>query len=255
MRIGFLADIHEDHTSLLEAITVCEKNNCDEIVCLGDIVGFTLPFSKYINSRDANRCISIIQNTCKSVVAGNHDLYAVRRIPAFSNGFHYESNWYELDYTIRSKLSKNKIWLYEDSELPNILSAESVSYLLSLPEFMIQTYDGMNIMFSHFHYPNLSGSSIGFPRGAKQLQKHFQFMSEHQCSIGISGHGHPEGVAISDQQTMNFYTFGSYELPRDRVWIVCPCIANTTRLNGVVILDLFARVLEIIPLKSQKVIV
>lgn len=61
MKLGILSDIHEDVTNLKKAIRDMEKSNCDELICLGDIVGFSHFYEEYIEQRDANECISIIK--------------------------------------------------------------------------------------------------------------------------------------------------------------------------------------------------
>ncbi|MBR9976562.1 MAG: metallophosphoesterase family protein [Bacteroidetes bacterium] len=255
MRIGFLSDIHEDVESLRAAIAELERRGCDQLVCLGDIVGFTLPFMRYIRTRDANRCLEMVRDQCVAVVAGNHDLYAVRRTPEYNAGFPYRENWYELDYDVRARLSKNRIWLYEDSELPPFLTPASSEYLRSLPEYIVMTIDDIPFFFSHFHYPDLSGSRIDSLKKARELWPHFRFMTEQDCLIGCSGHGHPEGYARSDLRLLRFHPFGSYQVERTQQWIVCPCVANTTRANGVMVFDTRAFVIEAIPLASGKTIV
>lgn len=252
MKIGFLGDIHEDIKSLQEAFDVLNNLNCDSLVCLGDIVGFTLPFFKYIESRNANDCISLVKDNCNTAVVGNHDLYSVKKIPQHTAGFNYTDDWYSLGYDIRSKLSKNKIWLYEDGELPINLSEQSAEYLKALPEFVVTEFDGIKFFFSHFNYPDLSGSTIDFPKKTKHLIEHFRFMSENDCTIGVSGHGHIEGFAIADRHTLNFHPFGSYQLPYQTQWLVGPCVANTSRANGIMVFDTKSFILDVIPLKSTK---
>ncbi|MDI6803232.1 MAG: metallophosphoesterase family protein [Bacteroidota bacterium] len=254
MKIGFIGDIHEDIKSLHDAVNVLKKLNCDSIVCLGDIVGFTLPFFKYIDGRNANECISLVRNNCDTVLAGNHDLYAIKKIPAYNAGFKYTDDWYSLDYDMRSKLSKNKIWLYEDGELPIFLSEQSAEYLKALPEVVVTEFDGIKFMFSHFNYPDLSGSTIDFPRKAKHLLEHFRFMNDNNCVIGVSGHGHIEGYAIADHHKLQFHPFGSYQLQYKTQWLVGPCVANTTRANGIMIFDTHTYQLDVVPLRSAKTI-
>lgn len=255
MRIGFIADIHEDIKSLQEAFNILKGTDCDSIVCLGDIVGFTLPFFKYIDGRNANECISLVQNNCDTAIVGNHDLYAIKKIPTYKAGFQYTDNWYSLDYEIRSKLSKNKIWLYEDGELPVILSDKSTEFLKALPEVVVKEFDRVKFIFSHFNYPDLSGSTINFPKKAKHLLEHFRFMDDNNCLIGVSGHGHIEGCAIANHNRIQFHSFGSYRLQNKTQWLVGPCVANTTRANGVMIFDTQTFLLDVIPLKSPKIII
>lgn len=255
MRIGFIADIHEDIDSLRAGFTLLEQRNCDAVACLGDIVGFTLPFQRHIRTRNADACVAMVRDRCATAIAGNHDLYAVRKTPAFTAGFPYREHWYDLTYEERARLSRNRIWLYEDGELPHRLSPQSKDYLHALPEFTVLPADGEGLFLSHFHYPDISGSTIAMPRKARHLDEHFRFIAEHRCALSFSGHGHPEGCARADRSGLRFLPFGSYPLGPDPLWLVVPCIANTTRTNGVVILDTVAGQIDAIPLGSPKTIV
>ncbi len=255
MKVGFISDIHEDIESLRDAFALLERRQCDAVVCLGDIVGFTIPFQRYIRTRDADACLSLVRAECASVVAGNHDLFAVRRTPRYDAGFTYGLNWYALDYDERSRRSRNRVWLYEDSEMPHFLSAGSREYLSSLPEYAVEDFDGQRVFLSHFHYPDLSGSRIDSLRRARHLRQHFSFIAQHDCQLSFSGHGHPEGCARSDRKRLRFLRFGSYALDGGAEWVAGPCVANTTRANGCMLYDTASRQLDVIPLASRKTIV
>ncbi len=237
MKIGFLSDIHEDVSSLHKALALLEKEKVDSIVCLGDIVGFALPFYKNITERDADTCIKLVKENCSDCVIGNHDLYAIKKTPTFNSGFNYQENWYLLDYDKRAKLARNKVWLYEDSEIPSILSNESKEYLNGLDEFKALLVDKTNIFISHFCFPDFSGSSIFFPEQPFHLKKHFEFTQNHNCSFSFSGHGHPEGCIYIDDEKLSLLKFGEHLLTNNKCWIVAPCVANTSRKNGVLIFD------------------
>ncbi len=81
MKIAIISDIHEDYISLMQAVRLIEKKKCDEVICLGDIVGFSIPFYDYIETRNGSACVKWVKNNCKYTIAGNHDLYAVRKVP------------------------------------------------------------------------------------------------------------------------------------------------------------------------------
>ncbi len=255
MKIGFIADIHEDIRSLQEAFKLLEKMDCDSVICLGDLVGFNILFQRYIDGRNANECISMVKENCSHVVAGNHDLYAVKKIPEHKAGFNYREDWYGLDYDDRAKLSKKKIWLYEDGELPHFLSLQSAEFLQSLPEYSVAALGGINFLFSHFNYPDLTGSTLNFPKKANDLDEHFRFMNKNACSMGVSGHGHIEGFAAVTKNKLDFHGFGSCQLKRDTQWLVCPCVANTARSNGVMVFDTNTFLLDVVALGSPKIIV
>ena len=96
MKIGIVSDIHEDAVNLEKALIALEKQNCDKVVCLGDIIGFSYPNFGFFDTRNAGRCIDLIKANCAVTVVGNHDLYTVRRVPMHNAGFNYPPYWFQL---------------------------------------------------------------------------------------------------------------------------------------------------------------
>lgn len=250
MKIGFISDIHEDFQSLISALNLFERLKCDLIVCLGDIVGSNIYHLNVDIPRDANYCVFLVEKSCAISVIGNHDLFAIKKLPVYNSGFDYPDNWYTLDSQTRIKLSRNKLWLYDEHDLPIKLNDQSVNYLNSLQEFVVYEINGIKFMFSHFNFPDLSGSTINFPKKIKNLEEHFLFMKENDCLIGVSGHGHIEGCAIASKDKLEFKPFGSYKLNRELQWIVTPCIVNSKRRNGIMIFDTLTFKLDVIPLNK-----
>jgi predicted phosphodiesterase len=251
MKLGFISDIHEDIQSLEKAFRILAKENCDSILCLGDIVGFTLPFYRYIDTRNAEDCIRLIKENCSLSVIGNHDLYAIKKIPEHKAGFNYDDNWYQLDYEIRAKKARNRIWLYEDNEIKTRLSDTSKEFLSNLNEVEFYDAGGFGIMISHFCYPDFSGSAIFFPGEIFHLEKHFDFMKNSKATLSFSGHGHPDGAIWVNDDNFRSLKFGSYRLSDNLNWIVIPCIARTTRANGLLILDTCANEFKVISLSNS----
>jgi predicted phosphodiesterase len=250
MKLGFITDIHEDVQNLEKALSILSRLKCDTLICLGDIVGFTIPFYRYIESRNAEECIRLVRENASVVVTGNHDLYAVRKIPYHKAGFNYTEDWYSLDYELRSKKARNRIWLYEDNEIRCQLSDKSKEYLSSLNEIEIREFDKIKFLFSHFCFPDFSGSAIFFPREPFHLAKHFDYMKENKCHVSISGHGHPEGAIIVDENRFRLSGYGTHKLGSNTQWIVIPCVARTSRLNGVTVVDTVSGEFETISINS-----
>jgi hypothetical protein len=129
------------------------------LVCLGDLVGYAVPYYGYLASRNGSEVIKLIQENCDIVVVGNHDLFHLQKLPTFMGKFTYPENWYELDYPTREKLANDQIRLIENDSLYPLLSKEDEKYLGNLPEYVIKTYGDLNILFAHWIYPDLSGST------------------------------------------------------------------------------------------------
>jgi predicted phosphodiesterase len=97
MKLGFLSDIHEDVISLKKGLDVLYREHCDQIICLGDIIGFSNPYYPFGETKDANACIDLVRENCTIVVPGNHDLFSAGRIPMYNAGIEYPVDWYRME--------------------------------------------------------------------------------------------------------------------------------------------------------------
>lgn len=64
MRMALLADIHGNAAALEAVLEHAAEHGADDVVCLGDIVGY---------GPAPNRCIELVRQHCSVVVSGNHD--------------------------------------------------------------------------------------------------------------------------------------------------------------------------------------
>jgi predicted phosphodiesterase len=190
MKIALISDIHEDVMNLTKALRLIEKAGCETIACLGDIVGFSTPFYKYHDTRDANECIRLISENVKYVVAGNHDHYAIRKLPEHLPGFALPENWYDLPFDQRKTIAGGMIWLYEDNELSALLSDASRDWLAHLPEQLVITEGGYNILLTHFLAPDITGFTTKFLFSAADFEGHLAMMNTLNANLALFGHAH-----------------------------------------------------------------
>jgi hypothetical protein len=228
MRLGIIGGIHEDVIRLRAALKTLERSSCDAVACLGDIVGFSVPYFGFLQSRDAHEAVRLVREHCRYVVAGNHDLHAVRRLPHHTI-FDYPTNWYELDLPARRSISRGLVWLYEE-DLPANLNDGDTEYLRSLPELLVIPAGDVNVLIGHFAYPDLVGDSqTSDPAVSGSLADHFEFMRRHECTIGLAGHDPHDGAVVHTMSGRLPAGFGVIGLPTKPVWvealsysIVCP---------------------------------
>lgn len=71
MRYAIISDIHGNLAALQRVLERIEEENCDRIICLGDVVGYG-PFP--------NECCELVQNRAAITLCGNHDAVAGGRI-------------------------------------------------------------------------------------------------------------------------------------------------------------------------------
>lgn len=64
MRLAFISDIHGNLAALQAVLADIEAHDVDEIICLGDTVGYgPLP----------RECLSLVRSRCSHVLMGNHE--------------------------------------------------------------------------------------------------------------------------------------------------------------------------------------
>lgn len=202
MRLGIISDIHENVEMLTRALILADFHKCDELVCLGDIVGFDERFYRNSSRRSAKLCIKLIKDNCRWVVPGNHDLFAAGRVPEYTNGFDFSPEWFTMDGIGRKKASKGKVWSY-DEDAHNDLGEDEILFLKELPEYLITKDPGVTCLFSHYIYPDLTGSTTRYVERNHQLRDLWEFMEEHDVRYSFSGHSHRVFAGFAYKGSLN----------------------------------------------------
>jgi predicted phosphodiesterase len=253
MKIGILGDIHEDGIRLRDVLSAMEKRGVDEIACLGDVVGFDVLHYRHLSTRDASYCLETVRRNCRWVVAGNHDLFAIRKLPDVNGCFAFPADWYHLDFQERKRLAGEQVWLFENQELPALLTGRDREYLDSLPLSLAVELAGMKVLFSHALFPDLSGTLTWRPKNPWDFHRHFSLLKAQGCRMGICGHLHPNGIAIADARNYSFSRFRTYRISSDLVQYVCPSAAGTSGKSGFMVLDAAGLTLEAVAVKSGRI--
>lgn len=237
MRIAIITDIHEDFDNLREAIRLIEKQGCDEIICLGDISGYSIPYYNYLVKRNAHNCLSLLREKCSAIIIGNHDIYAAKIKPQISPFFDFPDEWYQMDYQQRKSLGGETIWLHEENDLDPLYSIDDISFLKNQPQYIIKKFANFNVMFSHYAYPNISGIKKDFYTYTDEFGTHFDFMEKQNCSIAFMGHSHAKGIFYITPKKFRQYRRNNRNISDTPVIISCPPITRYRKKSRFCIFD------------------
>jgi len=237
MKYGIISDIHEDIVNLKLALRKIEKVGCDEIMCLGDISGYSARNHFFHDERNASECLRLVRENCSIIVAGNHDLHAARRLPGIKSNFDYPVDWYFNDFKTKKKLSSGKVWLYDDDELDPLYTIEEREYIKKIPEFFVLNHNDNKILLSHFIHPNLTGSSRIFYSLNEEFDKHKSFMKEKGCTYAFAGHRHYLGLYVSSRDKIFRKGFNRKYSLGELDCVLVPSIVRNKFHNGFCIFD------------------
>ncbi|MCU0461108.1 MAG: metallophosphoesterase [Bacteroidales bacterium] len=258
MRLGIISDIHENAEKLGSALRVADANRCDELVCLGDIAGYDIRFYKYDSTRSAKKCLDLIRSNFRWTVAGNHDLFAARQLPHYSDGFIYPEEWFNMNPMKRKEISSGRVWCYE-GDLPGDLDEEDQAFLKDLPEFIITSEPGVGCLFSHYIFPDFTGSTTRYVEKNYQLRDLWRFMGENEVCFSFSGHSHTlfTGFAYkgggrraeSFLKAINSIPSDNFNLGNETLLVLLPPLSGEPGKTGFTIFDTENRQLRIISLR------
>lgn len=250
MKIGIITDIHENTRLLEEALRMMSAHGCDEIACLGDMVGYDGRFYNYERERSASNCLRLIRSNCKWITLGNHDINAAGIFPSYSNGFSYPGNWYEIDPAQRKKISSGKVWCYE-GEASNDLTEDDIQYLQGIPEFIITSFEGFSFLFTHYFAPDFTGSTTNYIERGFQLRQHWQTMSENRARFSFSGHSHSHFTGFAYHSSASYskaihsFSGNEFYLGKDMGAAILPPLSGEKGRRGFSVLDTDNMILNI----------
>lgn len=252
MKTGLITDIHEDIVSLRKCLSIFEKKGCNELICLGDIVGFSAPHYSYFNSRNARRCIETVRAECNIVIVGNHDLFAAGKLPQHTAGLDFPSDFYSMDYPTKKQYFGEKIWFDEENTMNALIGENEKKYLQSIKEYETAEYENQRVLFSHFLYPNVNGM-LRLTVNEMDSREHFAFMKEKKCRLSFCGHAHIEGVTAIGQYHRKHTGFDrTISTNSEFKCYLLPAVAEGILENGCAVWDSTENTLQCIGLKLQK---
>lgn len=150
MHVAVISDIHGNRHALDAVLADVDDRGCDEIWCLGDIVGY---------GADPNGCCATIRRFAAVCLGGNHDLAAVGALSTaeFSADALAATTW-----TGQSLTPENRAWLTQlrpDARAHDVRLAHGSplhpvwEYLLTVPQATasLKAFDEQIAVVGHSH--------------------------------------------------------------------------------------------------------
>jgi diadenosine tetraphosphatase ApaH/serine/threonine PP2A family protein phosphatase len=172
MRIAIISDIHSNLEALTAALQVIDEQTIDEIVCLGDTVGY---------GANPNECVALIRQRCRFVIKGNHEAAVVNiaATESFAENARTAALW------TRKQLTEDHLQFLRD--LPLTVSYERLLFVHASPnepsawEYIMNEWDAALTLQSfseqicfvgHTHFPgifSIDGRKRSVVRGNRYL--------------------------------------------------------------------------------------
>jgi len=160
MRIAIISDIHSNLEALEKALSIIAEKKIEEIVCLGDVVGY---------GANPNECLSLVRGITSHILLGNHDEAAVnlKNVEDFNPHAQLAAAW-----TNKTLTDENKKFI---EALPYTLELSGLRFVHSSPfepdawHYIISPEDRSDnfslfsepiCFFGHSHYPGVYGEKI-----------------------------------------------------------------------------------------------
>jgi diadenosine tetraphosphatase ApaH/serine/threonine PP2A family protein phosphatase len=190
VRYAILSDVHGNHDALVAVVSVIQAAGIEQVVCLGDVVGY---------GPQPAECLGLLADLRATIVAGNHDLAVCGKLD-FS--------------TFNQNARIATVWTREQ------LSVDAQQVLGELP--LVREFDGFTAVHGSLHTPAL----FDYVQSSYDASLTMQEMRQPLCFIGhshvpVTFHGRPhiryslEPRVDVDTSSRTIVNVGSVGQPRD----------------------------------------
>ncbi len=211
MSYAVISDVHANLEALEEVLGDIENRKIKNIIFLGDAVGY---------GPNPNECVEMLQNSCKIMLAGNHDcaVTGITKTDYFNDFARMAIEWTAAVMTEKNKNSLKKMPLLKVMKKENIFLVHSTPkepdkwhYLLSLwdAETNFRHFEEKTCFLGHSHYP---------------------FIIERLPSGEMLTHKNVAGLGKTERYIINA---GSVGQPRDGDPRACYAVASEERVEFV----------------------
>ena len=153
MKVAIISDIHANSEALEAVLADIKRQKADEIICLGDIVGY---------GANPNECIEVVKSACSLIILGNHDAAAIGILSTDHFNVHAKIaiDWTAENLTANAQSFLRSLPLKENKYSHTFVHATPYEpnmwyYITSLEEaaFNFQFFETVFCFVGHTHIP------------------------------------------------------------------------------------------------------
>jgi len=153
MRYAFISDIHANLEALEAVFDDIDTQEIDEVVCLGDIVGY---------GANPNECVDLVVKRCPIILLGNHDAAAIEQLSTQHFNIHAKIAIEWTAKTLRNDIKDTLSELLLKTVMDQMTLVHATPYepnmwyyITSLEEaaFNFQFFDTPLCLVGHTHIP------------------------------------------------------------------------------------------------------
>ncbi|MBD3288408.1 metallophosphoesterase [candidate division KSB1 bacterium] len=209
LRYAIISDIHSNLEALTAVCNDIEQQDVDEILCLGDIVGY---------GPDPNECIDMVKSICSVIITGNHDYACLERSEIeYFNVFASQSIFWTVEVLSDSALLfLSQLPFQENVENFKLVHASPDSpsiwnYILTLDQaiYNFSYFDEQMCFIGHTHKPVIYAETAEKDYHLER-KKNIEIEEDKRYLINVGSVGQPRdsntaaSYAILDTDRMEY---------------------------------------------------
>jgi diadenosine tetraphosphatase ApaH/serine/threonine PP2A family protein phosphatase len=175
--IALISDIHANIDALQAVLDDIDRQEMEEILCLGDVVGY---------GADPAECVKLVRERCSVTLMGNHDEYLVR----------------DPDKFVLSRRIRDPLVLAKET-----VPKDDLKWLSKLPYSSV--LQGFTIVHGSLNRPE----TFGYLMDDQEAADHF---AQQNTPICFYGHTHKPAIALEYPDEIRWGIPGEGEMLLDR---------------------------------------
>lgn len=190
MRIAIISDTHSNLEALQKAFEIIDEKKVDEVICLGDLVGY---------GANPNECVELTRKRASCVILGNHDQAAFD----LSQTEHFNRHARAAAYWTNQTLTMENLEYLRSLQFQHVIddltfvhaspkNPDQWDYIFSAHEAKVnfESFQTRICFVGHTHIPGIFSEDVKAQR-SKVTRLTTQLVQENRYIINVGSVGQP----------------------------------------------------------------